>query len=55
MEKMSGWRWRFCRGYSDGFSKAFDILNHELPFEKLDAYVFNEGALKVVHSYLADR
>ena len=56
-------KWKKCLDGEGGFagailmdlSKAFDTLNHELLIAKLDAYGFNEGALEVVHSYLADR
>ena len=36
-------------------SKAFDCLNHELLFAKLNAYGFTLSALKLVHDYLSDR
>ena len=36
-------------------SKAFDTINHELLIAKLDAYGFDESALEIVSSYLADR
>ena len=36
-------------------SKAFDCLNHELLIAKLDAYGFDQDALKYIYSYLSDR
>ena len=36
-------------------SKAFDTLNHELLIEKLSAYGFNNGSLKLIQSYLTNR
>ena len=36
-------------------SKAFDCLNHELLFAKLNAYGFTLSALKLVHDYLSGR
>ena len=36
-------------------SKAFDCINHELLIAKLEAYGFNECALKFIHSYLLER
>ena len=36
-------------------SKAFDGINHELLFAKLNAYGFTLPALKLVHDYLSDR
>ena len=35
--------------------KAFDCLSHERLIAKLDAYVFDENALKLVNSYLSNR
>ena len=36
-------------------SKAFDCLKHDLLIAKLDAYGFNQDALKFIHSYLKNR
>ena len=36
-------------------SKAFDTINHELLIAKLNAYGFDDSALKIVLSYLSDR
>ena len=36
-------------------SKAFDCLNHELLFAKLDAYGFNQESLLYIFSYLSGR
>ena len=36
-------------------SKAFDCINHELLVAKLDAYGFDNNALKFMHSYLTGR
>ena len=35
-------------------SKAFDILNHDLPIAKLSAYGFAYDALKLIYSYLTN-
>ena len=36
-------------------SKAFDFLKHDLLIAKLDAYGFNQDALKFIRSYLKER
>ena len=36
-------------------SKAFDCLSHERLLAKLDAYGFSISALRLIHSYLANR
>ena len=36
-------------------SKAFDMLNHELPLAKLNAYRFSENAIAYIKSYLSNR
>ena len=36
-------------------SKAFDCLDHDLLFAKLDAYGFSRNALNLICSYLSDR
>ena len=36
-------------------SKAFDTINHELLIAKLDAYGFEESALRILLDYLSDR
>ena len=36
-------------------SKAFDTINHELLIAKLEAYGFEESALRTMLSYLTDR
>ena len=36
-------------------SKAFDCLDHEFLFAKLNAYGFSLPALKLVHDYLSNR
>ena len=36
-------------------SKAFDCLSHELLLAKLHTYGFNITALRLVHSYVANR
>ena len=46
-------------GYAGGIlmdlSKAFDTINHELLVAKLNAYGFEESALKIIMDYLSDR
>ena len=36
-------------------SKAFDTLNHDLHIAKLHAYGFENGALRLIRSYLSNR
>ena len=56
-------KWKECLDGKGGFagailmdlSKAFDTINHELMIAKLEAYGFEESALRTVHSYLSDR
>ena len=36
-------------------SKAFDCLNHELLIAKLEAYGFNNSALRFIYDYLKNR
>ena len=55
-------KWKKCldgNGFAGAIlmdlSKAFDTINHELLIAKLEAYGFEESALKIVHSYLSDR
>ena len=57
-------KWKKCLdGRKGGFagaifmdlSKAFDTINHELLIAKLAEYGFDDSALEVMHSYLADR
>ena len=47
------------RGYSGTIlmylSKAFDTLNHDLLISKLHAYGFENGALRLIRSYLSNR
>ena len=56
-------KWKKCLDGKGGFagailmdlSKAFDTINHELLIAKLEAYGFDENALKLMSSYLSDR
>ena len=55
-------KWKKCldrNGFAGAIlmdlSKAFDTINHELLIAKLEAYGFEESALKIVQSYLSDR
>ena len=56
-------KWKKCLDGNGGFagailmdlSKAFDTINHELMVAKLEAYGFEESALRTVLSYLSDR
>ena len=41
-------------GVLTDLSKAFDCINHDLLIATLDAYGFDEGALKFIHSYLLE-
>ena len=43
------------RGLLTELSKAFDCLNHELLFAKLNAHGFTLPALKLVYEHLPDR
>ena len=47
------------KGYSGAIlmdlSKAFDTLNHDLLIAKLHAYDFENGALRLIRSYLSNR
>ena len=54
------WRHALDKGKKVGtifmdLSKAFDTLNHNLLFAKLDAYGFSFNAIKLVQSYLSER
>ena len=47
------------KGYGDAVlmdqSKTFDTLNHNLLIERLSAYGFENGVLKLIYSYLTNR
>ena len=42
-------------GVLTDLSKAFDCINHELLIAKLEAYGFDDCALKFKYSYLLER
>ena len=55
-------KWKKSVGNGGGFgalltdlSKAFDCLLHELLIAKLNAYGFDKGSLRLIHSYLSIR
>lgn len=45
----------FTLGIFVDFSKAFDSLNHEILFKKLEHYGVRRHALKLITSYLSSR
>ena len=46
---------QFCAAILTDLSKAFDCIPYDLPIAKLNAYGFDQEALKLIHSYLYDR
>ena len=46
---------RFAGAILTDLSKAFDCLSHDLLIAKLEAYGFDESALKYIYSYLKER
>ena len=49
------WRLSIDNNGKSGFSKAFDCLDHNLMFAKLNEYGFDYNSMKLVHSYLTNR
>ena len=46
---------QFCISILTDLSKAFNCIHYELLITKLNAYSFDQEALKHSHSYLSDR
>ena len=49
------WQQTILGAYSTDLSKAFDCIAYHLLIAKLNAYGFDQGALKLIHRYLWDR
>ena len=43
---------QFCAAILTDLSKAFDCIRYDLLIAKLNAYAFDQEALKLIHSYL---
>ena len=43
-----------CIAIAVALPKAFDSISHSLLISKLKAYVFTEGAINLIRSYLCD-
>ena len=46
---------QFCAAILTDLSKAFNCIHYNLLINKLNAYGFGQGALKLIHSYLCSR
>ena len=46
---------QFCAAILTDFSEAFDCIPYDLLIAKLNAYGFDQEALKLIDSYLCDR
>ena len=46
---------QFCAAILTDLSKAFDCIPYDLLIAKLNAYGFDQEALKLIHNYLYDR
>ena len=54
MEKCIGFK-AYAGAVLTDFSKAFDCLNHNLLIAKLNAYCFDNNAIKFIYDYLKER
>ena len=46
---------QFCAAILTELSRAFDYIPYDLLIAKLNAYDFDQEALKLIHSYQCDR
>ena len=46
---------QFCAAILTDLPKAFDCIPYDLLIAKLNAYGFDQEALKLIHCYLCDR